>query len=230
MPDLVKTYTVKVKSNQEMVYRTLRDEILRMDLKPGTTITTQEMAERFGVSSTPVREAFIRLQNESLLTISPQKATRVSYINLDRTHQERFIREAMEVDNLSLFIARADEENMTYMADSVVQQRKAMAEKRYHDFIEIDNDFHQYPFQITGQKLGLRIIRQMNGHYERIRLLTAWDEIIALNAIEEHDMLVETMRDKNVVEASKLLRRHLQVLSEEENRLRDHWPDFFDHD
>ena len=59
-------YTVQVSSVQEMVYRTLRDKIVSMELKPGTTISTQEIADSMSVSRTPVREAFIRHAFENL--------------------------------------------------------------------------------------------------------------------------------------------------------------------
>lgn len=97
-------YTVQVSSVQEMVYRTLRDKIVSMELKPGTTISTQEIADSMSVSRTPVREAFIRLQREDLLDVTPQRSTVVSKINMDRVYQERFIREALEIEVAQKFI------------------------------------------------------------------------------------------------------------------------------
>ncbi len=89
MAEILRQYMVKVDSAQEKVYRTLRDEILSMVLKPGTIISTQEIAGLLGVSRTPVREAFIRLQGENLLDVAPQKGTAVALIDLDRVYQER---------------------------------------------------------------------------------------------------------------------------------------------
>lgn len=97
-------YTVQVSSVQEMVYRTLRDKIVSMELKPGTIISTQEIADSMSVSRTPVREAFIRLQREELLDVAPQRSTMVSKINMDRVYQERFIREALEIEAMQKFV------------------------------------------------------------------------------------------------------------------------------
>ena len=97
-------YTVQVSSVQEMVYRTLRDKIICMELKPGTIISTQEIADCMSVSRTPVREAFIRLQREDLLDVTPQRSTVVSKINMSRVYQERFIREALEIEVIQKFI------------------------------------------------------------------------------------------------------------------------------
>ena len=224
---LNRQYTVQVSSTQEMVYRTLRDEILSMELKPGTVITTQDTATRLGVSRTPVREAFIRLQRECLLDISPQKATVVAPIDLNRVYQERFVRESLEIENLKKFIPAATETTILTMQLNVAQQIDAMREKRYEDYIELDNEFHQIAFRETGESLGLDIVRQMNGHYDRMRLLTAWEENIALNAIEEHTRFIGYIKEKDLERAQELIRTHLQNLWIVEKKLRERWSDYF---
>ena len=224
---LNRQYTVQVSSTQEMVYRTLRDEILSMELKPGTVITTQDTATRLGVSRTPVREAFIRLQRECLLDISPQKATVVAPIDLNRVYQERFVRESLEIENLKKFIPAATETTILTMQLNVAQQIDAMREKRYEDYIELDNEFHQIAFRETGESLGLDIVRQMNGHYGRMRLLTAWEENIALNAIEEHTRFIGYIKEKDLERAQELIRTHLQNLWIVEKKLREQWSDYF---
>ena len=96
-------YTVQVSSVQEMVYRTLRDKIVSMELKPGTTISTQEIADSMSVSRTPVREAFIRLATESLVEIMPQRKTLVSRIDVSRAQQDP---ETMKLPDIRLSPAR----------------------------------------------------------------------------------------------------------------------------
>ena len=71
-------------SIRENVYRVIRENITSLQLAPGTTVSTQELAAKLQVSRTPVREAFIRLQKEDLVEITPQKGTMVSRIDLTR--------------------------------------------------------------------------------------------------------------------------------------------------
>lgn len=224
---LNRQYTVQVNSTQEMVYRTLRDEILMMELKPGTVITTQDTATRLDVSRTPVREAFLRLQRENLLEISPQKATMVTLIDLKRVYQEMFIRKALEIENLKEFISVATETTILTMQLNVAQQVDAMNEKRYEDYVELDNQFHQIAFNETEEFLGLDLVRRMNGHYDRIRLLTAWKESIALNAIEEHKRFIRYVKEKDLEKAQGLMRTHLENLWLVERVLTDKWSDYF---
>lgn len=220
-------YTVQVSSVQEMVYRTLRDKIVNMELKPGTVISTQEIADSMSVSRTPVREAFIRLQREDLLDVAPQRSTIVSKINMDRVYQERFIREALEIEAMQKFVEVATAESLNRMRRNIERQYAAIAEQRYIDFLELDNAFHQAAFTETHEDLGRSIVQQMNGHYDRIRLISAWEGQIVSAAMQEHERYVDYIERKDTARARELLRSHLQALRVQEEILLTNWSEYF---
>ena len=95
------TASPRKKTTQNFVYEALRKSILTLNLLPGTAISENEISQRFEVSRTPVREAFIQLAKESLLKIIPQKETLVSYIDLQRVEQEHFLRRSLETSVLA---------------------------------------------------------------------------------------------------------------------------------
>lgn len=220
-------YTVQISSVQEMVYRTLRDKIVSMELKPGTTISTQEIADSMSVSRTPVREAFIRLQREDLLDVMPQRSTVVSKINMDRVYQERFIREALEIEVAQKFIEVATPEVLARMRRNIEKQYAAIEEQRYVDYLELDNALHQTAFTETHEDLGRSIVQQMNGHYDRIRLISAWEGQIVYTAMQEHEKYVDYIERKDALHARKLLRSHLQALRMQEEILLTNWSEYF---
>ena len=220
-------YTVQVSSVQEMVYRTLRDKIVSIELKPGTTISTQEIADSMSVSRTPVREAFIRLQREDLLDVTPQRSTVVSKINMDRVYQERFIREALEIEVAQKFIEVATPEVLARMRRNIEKQYAAIEEQRYVDYLELDNALHQTAFTETHEDLGRSIVQQMNGHYDRIRLISAWEGQIVYTAMQEHEKYVDYIERKDALHARKLLRSHLQALRMQEEILLTNWSEYF---
>ena len=113
------------------------------------------------------------------------------------------------------------------MKENIEQQEEAMTGQRYEEYIDMDNLFHQIAFEETGEVLGLDIVRRMNGHYDRIRLLTAWEGNIARNAIKEHKEFVKYIEEKDLENAQKLMRKHLQNLRLFEKVLLEKWPDYF---
>jgi DNA-binding GntR family transcriptional regulator len=78
------------------VYFTLRKNIVNLNLKPGEPLNVKSISEKLGVSRTPVRDAFIKLEKEGLVDVFPQKGTSVSRIDLRRVDEEKFIRESLE--------------------------------------------------------------------------------------------------------------------------------------
>src|SRR5471030_2430341 len=80
-------------STSRRIYNLLRQEIINLNLAPGLNISEKDISEKFKVSRTPVREAFVRLSKEGLLNIYPQKGSFVSLIDLSSVEEARFMRE-----------------------------------------------------------------------------------------------------------------------------------------
>ena len=79
------------------IYRVLRQDVVTLRLKPGMRLSENELAARFGTSRAPVREALIRLADEGLIDVRPQRGSFVSRISLAAMEQARLVREALEV-------------------------------------------------------------------------------------------------------------------------------------
>ena len=214
-------------SAQDETFALLRQKIITMELLPGTAMSVYEMSEQLQVSRTPVREAFIRLQREDLLDVTPQRSTVVSKINMDRVYQERFIREALEIEVAQKFIEVATPEVLARMRRNIEKQYAAIEEQRYVDYLELDNALHQTAFTETHEDLGRSIVQQMNGHYDRIRLISAWEGQIVYTAMQEHEKYVDYIERKDALHARKLLRSHLQALRMQEEILLTNWSEYF---
>jgi DNA-binding transcriptional regulator YhcF (GntR family) len=92
------------------VYEQLREQILSLALEPGAVLSRAELAARFGVSQTPVREALIHLGEEGLVDVFPQHATVVSPIDIPAALQSHFLRRAIELELVRELVTRPDAE------------------------------------------------------------------------------------------------------------------------
>ena len=79
------------------IYALLRHDIVTLRLRPGERLSENELADRFGTSRAPVREALIRLVEDGLIEVRPQRGSFVSPISLRAMERARFVREALEV-------------------------------------------------------------------------------------------------------------------------------------
>ena len=218
---------VRKNSAQDAVYTILKNGIMSLQLPPGTVISTQEMATRLNVSRTPVREAFIRLQEENLVDMFPQRETVVSRIDLERVLQERFIRESLEAAAVELFMDTCRPEHLQRMRDCIKEQERLLKEKDYAGFIRSDNSMHGIIFEAAGQKLAGDTIMNVNGHYDRFRILTMQDEKTMENAIRQHEHIVDLMEQGDKEQVRRELYDHVRKLNYEKEEMLRKYPDYF---
>lgn len=210
---------------QELVYKTLRSSILSLNLVPGTVISENEISLRFNVSRTPVREAFIALSKESLVTVMPQKGSMISHIDFARVAQEVFLRENLEFAALKRFIPICDSSHLAELEKYIELQSEACDQKKYEQFLQYDNLFHRVFFY--DQKVAWEALENLCGHYHRARLLTIWLLEVNKNLVDAHKLIFQAVKQKDTKEALALLDSHIHRLNTEEVMLKRLFPDYF---
>lgn len=151
------------------IYKALRERIINMQLVPGITMSEQETGAAFGVSRTPVREAFIRLSREKMVIISPQRRTAVAKISTERAYQEHFLRESLEEAVLEQFILNQTPEAIDSLR-RVIEIQKQMKEKQdFAGFLQYDDEFHRIFYLSTNKYLCYQVLRRNCFDYQRLR-------------------------------------------------------------
>ncbi|MCR5724966.1 MAG: GntR family transcriptional regulator [Treponema sp.] len=214
-------------SVQSAVYNALRNNIMSLKLKPGTVMSTQEMAIKLEVSRTPVREAFIRLQRDGLVNIYPQKETIVSRIDYSKVEQERFVRESLECANLDIFIDSSSRKDFVNLELNLEQQRATISSGNYNTLIQLDNAFHAYMFKATGQHLSWNVIEGNSNHYARIRLMTVWNKDIMQEIILQHQKILSAIEERNAEYAKIYMKAHVHRLENLLQQTVKDFPDYF---
>ena len=214
-------------SVQDTVYWTLKEGILSLRLPPGTAMSTQEMAQKLNVSRTPVREAFIRLHEESLVEIIPQRETLVSRIDMARAMEERFIRESLELAVLRPFLERFRPGDEIRFHRCIEDQERFAREKRHVEFLESDNEMHRLFFEVARQLLAWETLQGVLGHDYRYRLLAVRDEDIMRDTIGQHKRIVSFIEKKDLDRLAAELTHHLHKVRFESRELILNHPDYF---
>jgi GntR family transcriptional regulator, rspAB operon transcriptional repressor len=227
---VMKTYsrTSKGKANiSETVYTILYKNIVNLTLAPGTMISEMDIAERLQVSRTPVREAFIKLSNEALVNIFPQKGTFVSKIDLSRVQEERFLRESLELAVLERFVASHTEESLDRLRMNLKKQKNAIDQNDPIKFIDYDDQFHAIMFDECRKNLCYSIIQRFSSHYRRIRYLSLHFSRIYNQNIEQHQEILDAVERQDAVEATAILKRHIRRLIIEKDEICEKYPEYF---
>lgn len=190
------------------IYATLRRDIAAMRLRPGTRLSENELAARFGTSRAPVREALIRLVEDGLIEVRPQRGSFVSAISLSAMEQGRLVREALEV----AIIRRACEKKLP--ADVIARCEAAisqqMASRRDPErFTHYDDAFHRAFAEGASLHGVWAIIEREKVQFDRLRILSL-PAVTPVNLlIEQHRDILAAVISGNADKAEKAIRAHL---------------------
>ncbi|WP_331837407.1 GntR family transcriptional regulator [Bacillus paralicheniformis] len=215
------------RSVRDQIYQMLKEEIMKFRLVPGELISEKEISERYEVSRTPVREAFLQLSREGLLEVYPQKGTRVSLIDLDLVEEARFMRENLEKAVAELACEDFPEEAMFKLEQNVKMQELSITQKNYESLFELDEAFHQAIFEGCGKANVWAAIQQMNVPFQRIRLLRLAADFNWNTIHQQHGALTEAIRTKQKAKAKKIAEEHLQLVIVDKQMLINEFPGYF---
>jgi GntR family transcriptional regulator, rspAB operon transcriptional repressor len=226
MPKLQRGYRAN-QSTRDYTYNALKEQILSLELKPGTKISEKEIAEKSQVSRTPVREAFLKLSQEELINIYPQSGTVVSLIDLDHVEEARFVRENIERAIIKLACVELSEDFLFRIESNIAMQDISGKRENYSRMYQLDDEFHKLLFYGCNKSRTWNMLQQMNSHFNRLRILRLssmldWDIIIS-----QHKEIFEFIKGKESDKAEKAMIEHLHLAVIEKEILIEHYPDYF---
>jgi DNA-binding GntR family transcriptional regulator len=211
-------------------YAALRDAIVNAELAPGRQISENEIADKLGVSRTPVREALARLSDDQLVQIVPQLGTFVSRISVSGVDDAQFLREALECSAVRLAAERVDKPGMAALSTLIARQEAARDANDASGFFVLDDELHSTLCELSGRPIAWTIIARANGHLNRVRRLSLAQPSYIAEMIEEHKAVVDAVGTGDADAAEDALRHHLRmVLSDLPNIRHDH-PEYFEDD
>ena len=215
-------------SARDQVYLALREAIVSAELEPGRRLSENELAERLGVSRTPVREALVRLRDERLVAIVPQLGTFVTLISNDGVEDAAFVREALECAAIRLATERARPEDLAELQANLAAQDRAQEAGDADAFDRLDDALHRRLCELSGREIAWHLSRRANGHLDRVRRLSLPEPGYLGEMVAEHRQVVAAVADRDPDHAEATLRHHLRMVLSSLPHIREVHPDYFE--
>lgn len=201
----------------EEIYAILEKEITTLVLIPGNFISETEIAKRFGVSRTPVRDVFKKLEYNNLINVIPQKGTMIKPIDLSKISEYMFGREAIEVAVIEKIISKVTPYQVAKLELLILEQHKIISDEsvplieRSHKFFEIDNGFHKELFKFADKELLWEIFSTKSPDYQRFRCVVAeysnFDSL--LNIHNQHKEILASIQGNDMKKVQKIYDTHV---------------------
>jgi DNA-binding GntR family transcriptional regulator len=209
------------------IHAYLRREIITGHLLPRAPLSEQDLAQRFGVSRTPVREALIKLAEESLVETFPQYGSFVSPITLSEVFDNQFVREAVECSAIERGIEKAGADDIREL--NRIMDRQVMLEGQGDDeaFFAADEQLHEYVLALAGHAQAWRVVVNAKAQLDRVRHLTIRLPRKLSSVIAEHRQIVDRFVARDRAGAVEAMRTHLRGVFRSIEILQADNPDYF---
>jgi DNA-binding GntR family transcriptional regulator len=203
---------MKPRSTAQNVFELLRRDIVFGVLRPLEPIRENELAERLGVSRTPVREALLRLANLGLVEIFPQSGTRVSPIRLEKVRAAQFIREAVEVEVVRRACQTATDAHFAEIQNLIEDQVVAAGRNDLRRLFEIDEEFHRSIHKAADLLTVADELDDLKVHLNRLRYVSVHWPRSADSIIAEHRLILDALRRRDGEQAAAAMTTHLRAV------------------
>jgi DNA-binding GntR family transcriptional regulator len=208
------------------VFDRLRSMIISLALPPGSALSRAALAGQFGVSSTPIRDALMRLDEEGLVEVFPQYATVVSRVDVRRAQQAHFLRQALELEIVRGLAMKHDEALIAELNAAILRQQQFAKAGDFEKFMAADNEFHAQLYEAADKQDLWTLVRSRSGHIDRLRRLHLPTSGKAQDIIRHHKLIVKAIADGKPDEAQGHLRTHLSGTLSELDRIRARYPEY----
>lgn len=192
------------------IYRQLKNMILGFSLYPGARVTENELAVRFGVSRTPVREALQRLSAEGYLTIRPKQGCFVREIDIETINQYYEVRIALEMRALELACVSMSDSQIKKLAAVWDPQHVPKQAPPVETMVARDEGFHMALASGAGNAVLAGYLKDVNEHIHIVRRLDFTEATRVDHTYAEHHEILQRLLERDVDAAKTLLLRHIR--------------------
>ncbi len=195
---------------RDVVFNTLRQAILKGELKPGERLMEIALADRLGVSRTPIREAMRKLEQEGLVVMIPRRGAQVACITEKDLNDVLEVRMALELMAIEKACKRMTDEEIQTMSKAARAFEETLAEGDLVKIAEADIAFHDSIYEAADNKRLLQVLNNMKEQMYRYRVEYLKDRTTGEQLIREHEELTEAIRARDIKKAQELSYCHLE--------------------
>lgn len=194
---------------RDVVFNTLRRAILRGELKPGERLMEIQLANKLGVSRTPIREAIRKLELEGLVLMVPRKGAEVAEITEKNLRDVLEVRCALEELAVQLACDRIDQERMQQLLDAAAHFRDILGTADITELGEADEAFHDVIFQATDNRRLIQLLNNLREQMYRYRIEYLKKKECYPQLLEEHAAIIQAIREHDKAKATEITVQHI---------------------
>ena len=210
-------------TGRDYAMRVLKENILRLELEPGSKVSENELAAQVGRSRTPVREALMALAKVRLVEVYPQRGSEVARIDYDLVEESCFMRRILECAVVEIASQMITPDQKVELEDNVALQERCLRGGRMEALMQLDNELHRLLFRIAHKEQTWELMTGFTVHFDRVRSMALSTALNERN-VADHRAIVQAVLSGNAEGAHRLMEEHLSRYRVDEQALREQYP------
>lgn len=194
---------------RDVVFNTLREAILKGELKPGERLMEMHLANKLGVSRTPIREAIRMLEQEGLAVTIPRKGAQVAKMTEKDLQDVLEVRDALDELAVACACKRMTEEQFAMLKDAMAAFEAATKTDDVRSIVETDEAFHDVIYAAAANPKLENIINSAREQMYRYRYEYVKDKTVYQQLIDEHKAIMEGFAKRDVDYVKSIMHTHL---------------------
>lgn len=194
---------------REVVFNTLRNAIVHGEFQPGERLMEVHLANKLGVSRTPVREAIRMLELEGLVVMIPRRGAEVADITVKDLKDALEVRMALEELSVKLACERIDDAGKDELKKCCVSFKEAVSSKRVPAIVEGDEAFHNAIYRASENQKLINLAHNLREQVYRYRVEYVKDFSYHDNLVREHDLITDAILNKDKEKAVRIMNEHI---------------------
>ncbi|WP_336511499.1 GntR family transcriptional regulator [Alteribacter salitolerans] len=194
----------------EQAYREIKRSIINNEVEPLAYLAEEKIANNLGISRTPIREALKQLAFEGLVELRKGSKARVSSVSPEDALDYQLLRERLESLSAELAANYTTERDIRELIEITKQQNKSLELKDYHQFIELDYQFHSKIAELSNNKKLVEFINYLNLQVQRFLVLSNTLSDSGIEAVDEHYVIIEMLQKQESEQAGVTMQNHIK--------------------
>lgn len=206
---MARTYEIERSSLADQVYHHIKNMILSAELEGGQKIPEETIAQRFGISRTPVREALKRLEQYGLVRIKRRTYAEVAVLHPDEAEAVSEVRAALEVVSAVTLSRKGNSEDFDTIEKLSKECNEALEKGELARTFEKDSELHLEIARRTGNAHLLYLMELIDAKVQLLRLVLHLPKDKLHHFVHQHIALVEAMRARDAKKVEEVMRAHI---------------------
>lgn len=195
---------------REVIFNTLREAIITGELKPGMRLMEVQLAEKMGVSRTPIREAIRKLELEGLVNMIPRKGAHVADLSVKDIIDVLEVRASLDGLATSLAASRITENELKELRQVQDQFISYMERGNLQGTVRKDVEFHDIIYRSSRNDKLIQFVSNLSEQVHRFRIIYLKDYSSPRNVAKEHAEIIEAITSKDPEVAQKMAAKHIK--------------------